>query len=495
MDSHHRPPLNQELELKLYLPSADPSVLGKQLARAASLSRRKPTYQLLHNIYYDTPNQQLRKRRVALRLRRIGEESKPQWLQTLKTETHDASALSCRGEWESPVANAQLSRAALEATPWRDFDADGKLLAALEPCFATVFSRTVWLVRRRDGSVVEVAFDFGHIEAGAQRAPICELELELKAGQSVALFEVAQQIARSVAVLPANMSKAQRGFLLMKSSLDAPHFAKQSNLNDELPVQRVAQRVLRDMFVQFTSNLDCLRVSDDPEVVHQARIGWRRFKSGVHLFKKWVPTPPSLDELRPLVSHLGELRNLEVALTETLPPLAKAYVMGDAQRAESWQKMLEVLNQETDLQRNAVRRTLALPKIGANLLAITQWLEDLSAVEPNQPEKSGSLHHWADRQIQRLEKQMMRARTDADSAEQLHRARILAKRLRYSTEAMQDLLPRQLTKNCIDRASAIQGSIGAKRDVAQASALVTKLSLDRGIADFLRGVVVGTTHP
>jgi CHAD domain-containing protein len=277
----------------------------------------------------------------------------------------------------------------------------------------------------------------------------------------------------------------------MTGGLDAPHFAKPPKLSDKLPVQRVAQGVLREMFVQFTNDLDSLRRSDDPELVHQARIGWRRLKSGLRLFKKLIPSPPSLAGLRPLVADLGELRNLEVALTETLPPLAKAYVMDDSQRARLWQRLLEVLKQKIDLQRNAVRHSLELPKVGAALLAMAQWLEDLPDAEPIQQAKSGALRHWAEHQILRLDKQMMRARTAANSADQWHRTRILAKRLRYSAQALQDLLPHPLAKNCVSAAAAIQGSIGAKRDVAQACALVMKLNLDRGIAEFLRGVVVG----
>jgi inorganic triphosphatase YgiF len=368
---------------------------------------------------------------------------------------------------------------------------EGGLFSALVPCFATVFTRTIWLVRRRDGSVVEVAFDFGHIEAGAQRAPICELELELKAGQSAALFDVAQEIARSIAVLPANMSKAQRGFLLMQDGLNQPHVEQLHHQIDELPALLVAQRVLRDMFVQFTSNLDSLRMSDDPEVVHQARIGWRRFKSGMRLFKKLLQTPPALDELRTLVANLGELRNLDVALTETLPALANAYAMGDEQRAQSWRALLEVLKQQADLQREAVRRSLQLPKVGTSLLAISQWLENLSDLEPLRQAHTGSLRHWAEHRILRLNKQMTHARTEAETAEQWHRVRILAKRLRYSAQAIHDLLPRQLAKNCIRNATGIQSSVGAKRDVAQACALVTKLKFDPCIAEFLRGVMVG----
>jgi inorganic triphosphatase YgiF len=495
MDPHHRQSLNQELELKLYLTSANTSALGKQLARVAGLSRRKSTHQLVHNIYYDTPDQQLRKLRVALRLRRIGDPAKPQWLQTLKSDDSDASALSRRGEWESPVAGAHLSLTALEDTPWKDFDIEGSLFPALMPCFETVFERTIWLVRKRDGSVVEVAFDLGYIEAGGQRAPICELELELKAGRSAALFDLAQEITRSIAVLPGNMSKAQRGFMRMQDGLNRPHFAQPHRQINELPLPLVAQHVLRDMFVQFTNNLDSLRVSDDPEVVHQARVGWRRFKSGVHLFKKLVPSPPPLDELRTLAANLGELRNLEVALTETLPALANAFVMGESQRANSWQALLAALKQETDRQRETVRSTLQLSTVGASLLAIARWLEDLSVLVPMSMVQTDSPRHWAKRQMHRLNKQMARARTEAETFEQWHRVRILAKRLRYSSEAMHELLPRKLAKDCTSNAAAIQNSIGAKRDVAQASALVTRLNLDHCIAAFLRGVVIGAERP
>jgi hypothetical protein len=46
---------SQEIELKLALPSSDPSSLAKRLARVPVLARRKPTHQQLHNVYYDTP--------------------------------------------------------------------------------------------------------------------------------------------------------------------------------------------------------------------------------------------------------------------------------------------------------------------------------------------------------------------------------------------------------------------------------------------------------
>ena len=486
----------EEIELKLALPGSDPSSLGRRLAGTPILARRKATHLQLHNVYYDTPEQDLRRQRVALRIRRVGGDAHPQWLQTLKTGGRGDSALSQRGEWETPVPDAALSATALEATPWSTIDPHGTVWAALAPCFATTFERTRWLVRRRDGSAVEVALDIGHIVAGDKRAPICELELELVAGSPAALFTVAQQIARTLAVLPVTTSKAERGYALAQDTLDQPLRAQPPKLSSRLTLHETMRRVLGEMFCQFTANLNALRNSDDPEVVHQARVGWRRFKSAVRLFKPALGanTPPPWQPMQALLSILGELRDLDVARNETLPPLGDVYAGGDARRAAAWQAMTQAVAQATTLQRKAMRYALQEPAVGATLLAATQWLDGLStsaAPADALPEKNVSLRRWARRRMVRLHEDLQRARQQTDSPEQLHRVRILAKRVRYGVEALRALLAAKHTQRWYEQAVRLQTGIGATRDIMQAGAIVAGLETDRGVVEFLRGVAVG----
>ena len=128
----------QEIELKLALPTTDPSSLSNRLARLPVLARRTPVHQNLHSVYYDTPHQILRHKRIALRIRRVGSDASPQWLQTLKTGNRDDSALSRRGEWEAPVPSATLALNVLQATPWSKIDPDGTVFQALAPfCLRT----------------------------------------------------------------------------------------------------------------------------------------------------------------------------------------------------------------------------------------------------------------------------------------------------------------------------------------------------------------------
>jgi inorganic triphosphatase YgiF len=354
-------------------------------------------------------------------------------------------------------------------------------------------------VRRRDGSEVEVALDRGEVVAGNKSTPIFELELELKAGQPCALFELAAQIATTIAVLPCTMSKAERGFALAQGTLDMPVRAQPLALTPDLPVYETAQLVLREMFTQFTRNLNALRTVDDPELVHQARVGWRRFKSARRLFRPALAVDllPSEEALQPLLTCLGELRDLDVARTETLPTWGEAYMAGDERRVQAWQAMTLALTQAADLQRKAVRYALQAPEVGAALLAMTQWLENLTAQrgpDGDESESKESLRHWSRRRILHLHEQLKFAVQKMDKPDQMHRVRILAKRVRYDIEALRPLLPKKRTQVWLNRATRLQSTLGATRDMAQAAALLVRLEVDRGLVEFLRGLAAGQSR-
>ncbi len=484
-----------EIELKLALPTSDPSVLARSLAKISPLARRKAVQQQLHNIYYDTPLQSLHQQRVALRLRRVGGEAAGQWLQTLKMGGNSDSALSQRGEWETAVSRPALDADALAATPWAKLDPQGALFQELAPCFTTQFARTTWTVRQRDGSAVEVALDIGHITADGQTTGLCELELELLAGDANALFRIAKQIASDIATLPLGTSKAARGYALAHNALLAPQRANPPELGADMPLPGAALCVLREAFAHFTANLNGVLHSDDPELVHQARVGWRRFKTSLKLFKKFTgaSAPAELQSLRPALDALGALRDLEVASLETLPMLANAYTEGKRVRQAHWHAMEQALAHAADRQRDALRHALCEPRLGVALLAVTQWLEiDLAPMaQAAAADPKNKLKDWARQHTARWHAQLTSALAHAHDTESAHRARILAKRLRYGIEALQPLLPKRRARHWLLQANRLQNEMGSARDVQQALALATHLKLAPSLLDFLRGVAVG----
>lgn len=211
-------------------------------------------------------------------------------------------------------------------------------------------------------------------------------------------------------------------------------------------VQAVAVKVLGETLAQFTSQLTALRCSDEPEVVHQARVAWRRFKSGLRLFRPALHEAqtemPVLTTLQPLLQGLGALRDLDVALTETLPQWRSTYFDGDLQtsaaqarrRRRGWRKMSQALQQLADDQRRCVRSELEQPAVVGTLLALTEWVDGLLKASPLAVEETVPLRRWARHRLSRWHerfKAAIKIGRHKANPERQHRARILAKRLRY----------------------------------------------------------------
>jgi inorganic triphosphatase YgiF len=474
-----------EIELKLALWPEDAARIGA----LPLLKRRTPQWLKLHNIYFDTPDQQLCQRGAALRLRRDGRH----WLQTLKTVGDATGALSARGEWEQPVKvhaeDPRLDAQALAASAWPQMDPDGQLFAALSPQFTTEFTRTLWTVCRTNKSVVEVALDIGHARAGERSAPIAELELELKRGTPADLFEVAAQLAAHIALLPSAVSKAQRGYALAQGTGDAPVMAQTPSLSGALSLAAAARQVLGLALTQFCGNLITLRHADDAELVHQARVGWRRFKSALKLFGPALgnDAPPATPALRALLVPLARLRDLDVAALEVLPRWQAVYVQRSAHRKAQWNNLQDALYESRLAARGAVRHALRHPAVGASLIALTQWLETLPApvAEPT------ALDEFATARLQRLRKRMQRALAQADDLEAQHQARILAKRIRYGVEALERVLSKEKARRWRREATAVQSQLGSNRDTAQVAALTHVLGAAPELEAFLRGVAAG----
>jgi len=170
----------------------------------------------LENIYFDTPSLVLARAKSALRLRRTPDG----WLQTFKTVGVAQNGLHARHEWEMPVAGEALETGRLlhECDESGVATALSEAAASLIALFRTDFTRTLWTLSV-EGAEIEAAVDQGEISAQVngetRRTPICEIELELKAGDEAALHTLAAQLAAELKGLaPDDISKAQRGYRL-----------------------------------------------------------------------------------------------------------------------------------------------------------------------------------------------------------------------------------------------------------------------------------------
>jgi len=283
----------------------------------------------LMNQYFDTPERDLAQAKVALRLRRDGEEV----IQTLKTRGQSVAGLSERNEydWHLPKAKLDVKKLDGECWPEQLAELDKK---TLKPIFTTDFIREraeiAW-GRGKAKVVIEAALDLGHVIAGKQKEEICELELELREGEPAALLELAAELAATLALMPCDISKAERGYRLFDAnsyslSLPAP--------------QLTAQMPLDDAFAALTWHL----LASSQRLAEQYRFNghWR-------LLQDWVE---NLAELRALIGSLGqaaprqstaELRASLDALLEDWRPLVQAGLEDEDVRKAAPEQFIEEL--------------------------------------------------------------------------------------------------------------------------------------------------------
>jgi len=200
-----------EQEIKLALPPED---VPGAIACLDRLAGRPGRDIALENVYFDTPDCALAQEHSAIRIRKTREG----WLQTLKTGGGASGGLHSRHEWEMPVAGPALEPSSLLAACAAHpiGSALHAMLPRLIPLFRTDFTRRLWLLSHA-GAEIEAALDRGEVcvNGSARHAPICEIELELKAGDAAALHSLAAILRHSVPALkPDDVSKAQRGYAL-----------------------------------------------------------------------------------------------------------------------------------------------------------------------------------------------------------------------------------------------------------------------------------------
>lgn len=198
-----------EQELKLVVLGQDKLELTS-LAWLMALTDADMETQHLVSIYYDTPDKRLSKEKVGLRLR----QKNKQWLQTVKTAGKVQDGLHQRQEWEEELADENWDLAKLKQTPLATIIDDAKTWSTLQPIFTTDFIREAYQLTVSDGTQIELAYDYGEVRAGELKAPIHEIELELKSGSVEQLKQIAKHLQEHFSLKSSDCSKAKQGYQL-----------------------------------------------------------------------------------------------------------------------------------------------------------------------------------------------------------------------------------------------------------------------------------------
>lgn len=200
--------MSLEQEIKLAVASDNRLDLS-QLDWLQAITREQQQ-QHLRTEYFDTPQMTLKQNGIALRLRKQGE----QWLQTVKTSGQVNEGLHQREEWDQLLSSGEFDWSLLQQTPLATIFADRRGWKQLQCLFFTDFKRDIWLLAAEQDTLIELAYDFGEAGSGEQRAPIHEIELELRQGSLQVMRQLAEQLKSALVLTYNNRSKAEIGYAL-----------------------------------------------------------------------------------------------------------------------------------------------------------------------------------------------------------------------------------------------------------------------------------------
>jgi inorganic triphosphatase YgiF len=443
-----------EVELKLSLePSRAPG-----LRRHPLLAGTKPVTRHLHSVYLDTPAWDLMGRGMAFRVRKAGS----QWMQTLKAEAASVGALTRRPEWEVglPRGHHDLDRLPPEALALlKGVDVD-----LIGPAFATDFRRTTWAVRYGEAEM-EVALDVGVIQAGVRSMPLCEVEIELKAGPREALFDVALALLARTPMGVEPRSKAARGYALAGAVTPAPMKALSPPLDKDMPAGQAWALLAEAALAQVVGNVPgFLSTPEEIEYLHQLRIGLRRLRTmvglaaGIHLAE-----PAWNAALKGVMEDLNGARDWDVLMAQTLPRLLA--VLEDAPPGPA---LARHLAREAAAARATAQAAIAAP-------AFTRLVLEIGRDLLTPPPCDDPLRHWAAASLEARWQRLLKRGRDFDrlDAAQRHRLRIAAKRLRYTADVLGSAFTG--THGFMTRLGRLQDRLGALQDNVVASRLLAGL--------------------
>jgi CHAD domain-containing protein len=249
----------------------------------------------------------------------------------------------------------------------------------------------------------------------------------------------------------------------------------------------VLSQALGDAVARVVRHCSRIRsVGGEPEDVHQARLGIRRFRTQLKEFRtlfdsKWSQTLRK--EAKTLADALGHVRDADVVLARLQDNLS-ALTADDRQAA---QEIVDRLQADRDAAHDRLLSALRDP-------GYAQLLEDMvsAAREPlfagGTDRSSDSLLNIAEKAFAKLKATVESFATEPSSSD-LHRVRILTKRARYVTET---LIPAAGTDAArfAKRASALQDVLGELQDATVAGDWLKGVA-ESTPAAFLAGVFAG----
>lgn len=314
--------LPTELELRLAISPKWANRL-KRLPLLIKSGRDRAKTNHLKSTYFDTPDRQLAAAGINLRIREMGGRR----LQTLKIGNGWQAGLTERIEIEGWVNGDEPTLDVIHPHEIREFLTRDDVWRRLQATFVTDFRRTSRLVTYAGcfgDALISADFDLGEIRSGSLKAPVCEMELELKNGAPSALFEFARAINDDVPVRIEYRGKAKRAEELRTPHQPKPAKGRRPALSRGSRINDAAFKILNACQTHIAANELSILESMAPEGPHQMRVAVRRLRAALGMFRAFSDTE-LINRVRQegkwLARSLGAAREWDVYIADLHDPV------------------------------------------------------------------------------------------------------------------------------------------------------------------------------
>lgn len=307
-----------EIELKLMLP--DEQAEFTIIATMRAHNYRVTDQTLIHNfdLYMDTFDWLLMKRKLVLRYRLANAKA----LYTIKSLGTVGDGIATRMEKEIPLKKPLVDPSRVACPPIREVVAPIIFPRKLLEQVQVRTERRQYRALSPNGAEFELAFDTSTFQRRGPHArrsvpKLHEMEAELIKGPETELRSLATLLRDTHQYQPSPSSKFEQALSRLKVVVPSksPPARLRVGIDDRLDL--VVQKILTYQFHRFREQLPGLKHDLDSEFVHQARVATRRMRMALRLFHDAVPDISRQyleNELKWLGAALGEVRDIDVFL-------------------------------------------------------------------------------------------------------------------------------------------------------------------------------------
>lgn len=261
--------------------------------------------------------------------------------------------------------------------------------------------------------------------------------------------------------------------------------AKPIRLDDAMSIRAAFASITHTCTVHVVASADYARKSDNPEGIHQLRVGIRRVRAAFSIFRQIEPSrrrPAIIGKLHALQQKLGAAREWDVLIEETIGSMPRQLRNGQALR-----NLLKIAEVKRAQGHQRARAALEDPRCADLLLQLQSWIDNHFGLRPsrNDPETDPLARQVAGFAAEVLGIRHAKARRLGKKIrklenQELHQLRIRIKKLRYAVEFFRDLWPSRRAERYLSALKKLQQVLGTAHDATIALSLLATLPINEG---------------